>query len=158
MSRSPSPILAAQRLAVSSTIGAHAVGGVSGCVVTKSIGGVSEAGEVTKSIQNEQVGVGVDDGSGEGDGGEQASATLPLLLICNMQARTQIGTALRTMNAQRQLRLVECYARHLEPADFVCGMETGILRIKYEDMSHGRRDAMHALEERITLQGCSNHY
>ena len=158
MSRSPSPILAAQRLAVSSTIGAHAVGvsvGVSGCVVTKSIGGVSEGGEVTKSIQNQQVGVGVDDGSGERDGGEQASATLPLLLICNMQARTQIGTALRTMNAQRQLRLVECYARHLEPADFVCGMETGILRIKYEDMSHSRRDAMQALEERITLlAGC----
>jgi hypothetical protein len=63
--------------------------------------------------------------------GEQAMMR-PMVLACTSQVHTQIGSSLRGMNARGQLQLVECGARRLQAAHFVCSMECGIMRVKFE--------------------------
>jgi hypothetical protein len=65
-----------------------------------------------------------------GEPGEPS--TKPLVFVCTSQVHTQIGSSLRGMNARGQMQLVECGARRLQTAQFVCSMECGIMRVKLE--------------------------
>ena len=65
-----------------------------------------------------------------GEPGEPS--TKPLVFVCTSQVHTQIGSSLRGMNARGQIQLVECGARRLQTAQFVCSMECGIMRVKLE--------------------------
>lgn len=63
---------------------------------------------------------------------EEQEVIRPIVLACTSQVHTQIGSSLRGMNARGQLQLVECGARRLQAAHFVCSMECGIMRLKLE--------------------------
>ena len=52
------------------------------------------------------------------------------------------------MNARGSLSLLECNGHRLQVAHFVCGMECGIIRAKYEEICQ-RKESMQELLERM---------
>ena len=85
---------------------------------------------------------------------EEIAGRCPLILACNSQAHMQIGSALRAMSARGQICLVECAASRLQDAQYICSMECGIIRVKYEDLSC-KKVSMQSLEVAMTKLAAS---
>ena len=77
----------------------------------------------------------------------EETSTRPLVFACTSQVHTQIGSSLRGMNARGQIQLVECGARRLQTAQFVCSMECGIMRVKFEVRLSSQANASAVLEK-----------
>ena len=86
-------------------------------------------------------------------------STKPLVFACTSQVHTQIGSSLRGMNARGQIQLVECGARRLQTAQFVCSMECGIMRVKFEVRlsSHADGSAVLKKNDRSNLRNRRNY-
>jgi hypothetical protein len=85
---------------------------------------------------------------------EEIAGRYPLILACNSQAHMQIGSALRAMSSRGQICLVECAASRLQEAHYICSMECGIIRVKYEDLSC-KKVSMQSLEVAMTKLAAS---
>ena len=76
----------------------------------------------------------------------------PVVLACSRQVHQNIGAALRAMNARSEISLVECSGHRLQIAQFMCGMECGIIRVKYEEISQ-RKESLRELQEHMKQLG-----